>query len=294
MSPAYVARQTVRAVRRRRRELFLPRTARWVLWLAELFPAHSMPGCRGIRIMSPTEPTHHDPLREPFLEILYDIGSCLAVNKPAGVLTQAPPGIDSMEVRVRRCWQAQADKSYHLYVGVPHRLDRPVSGVLVFTRNVRATQRLARQFEQRTLEKVYLALVEGRPPAAGEWCDPLRKVPGRARVEVVTTDHRDAKEARLAYQVLAEIGDASLVAVQLMTGRTHQIRVQFAHRGFPILGDDQYGSCRPFGQPWNDARNGRSPCTRTGCDSNTPHYLRRWMCGHPWEPTGLPCVTGST
>ena len=204
--------------------------------------------------MTPAEPSCEERSPGPPLDVLYDAGSCLAVNKPAGVLTQAPQGIDSMEERVRRHWQLESERSYHVYVGVPHRLDRPVSGALVFTRNIRATQRLARQFEQRTVHKFYVALVEGRPPAGAEWRDSLRKVAGRAWVEVVLDGQPGAKEARLSYQLLTDYGKASLVLVQPQTGRTHQIRVQFAHRGFPVLGDDQYGARQAFGRAWNDPR----------------------------------------
>ena len=85
------------------------------------------------------------------LDILYDDGPCLVVNKPAGVLTQAPAGIDSMEVRVKEFYREREGKEGNIYLGLPHRLDRPVTGAIVFARHVRAAQRLSSQFENRTV-----------------------------------------------------------------------------------------------------------------------------------------------
>ena len=105
------------------------------------------------------------------LEILYDNGPCLVVNKPAGVLTQAPAGIDSMEVRVKAFYREREEKEGNIYLGLPHRLDRPVSGAIVFARHVRAAQRLSSQFENRTVTKVYWAVVEGDVRAGRRYVD---------------------------------------------------------------------------------------------------------------------------
>src|SRR5262249_40988558 len=101
------------------------------------------------------------PQSESRLDGLYDDGPCLVVNKPAGVLTQAPAGIDSMEMRVKAFYRAREGKEGNIYLGLPHRLDRPVTGAIVFARHVRAASRLAPQFENRTVTKVYWALVQG-------------------------------------------------------------------------------------------------------------------------------------
>src|SRR5262245_33186001 len=95
------------------------------------------------------------------LDILYDNGPCLVVNKPPGLLTQGPAGIDSLEVRIKAHYRLREGKAKdaNIYLGLPHRLDRPVSGAIVFARHVRAAQRLARQFEDRTVTKVYWAIV---------------------------------------------------------------------------------------------------------------------------------------
>lgn len=191
----------------------------------------------------------------PTLDILYNEGACLAVNKPSGVLTQAPSHIDSMEARVRSYWQTTEHKSHHLYVGVPHRLDRPASGVLLFARNIRATQRLSAQFQNRTIEKSYLVAVAAADlTGSGTWIDYLYKLPDKPRVITVASDDPRGRMAELHYCILASGQGVALASVQLLTGRTHQIRVQFASRGYPILGDEMYGSTTLFGPTVADPR----------------------------------------
>lgn len=187
--------------------------------------------------------------------ILYDVGPCLVVNKPAGIATQAPPGIDSMERQVRDFYRHREGKSGNIYLGVPHRLDRPASGALVFARHQRAARRISAQFDRREVRKIYWAIVEGRvAPPAGTWRDFLLKSPDRAHVQVVTGDQAGCREAILQYRVLQAQDDVTLIEVTLETGRTHQIRVQAASRGYPIWGDLQYGARRLFGCVPEDER----------------------------------------
>ncbi len=186
------------------------------------------------------------------LNVLLHDGPCLVVNKPSGVLTQAPPGIDSLEQRVRQFFRRQESKpdSARIYTGVPHRLDRPVSGAIVFGRHVRATRRLADQFQARSVDKVYWAVVEaprGDLPHSATWHDHLRKIPGRAFTEVVDATHPAGKPAVLHLHCQQQQEGIALIAIRLETGRTHQIRVQLASRGFHVLGDEQYGATVPFG-----------------------------------------------
>jgi 23S rRNA-/tRNA-specific pseudouridylate synthase len=226
------------------------------------------------------------------LEILYDIGPCLVVNKPPGLLTQAPAGIDSLEVRVKAFYRQREQKQGNIYLGLPHRLDRPVSGAIVFARHVRAAQRLSTQFENRTVSKVYWALVEGHVPAdEGTWIDFLHKRHGMAQAIVVPAGDPRGKRAVMHYRVLARVrrdrdsfstgcadpiaalsvekpsrphgapieqeprsGLGTWLEVELETGRTHQIRVQAASRGHAVVGDVQYGSTRPFGEQFADER----------------------------------------
>src|SRR4051795_1878006 len=192
----------------------------------------------------------------PELEILYDNGPCLVVNKPSGVLTQAPAGIDSMEVRVKAFYREREQKEGNIYLGVPHRLDRPVSGAIVFARHVRAAQRLSTQFENRTVTKVYWAIVEGDvQPDEGRWTDHLHKRHGMPQSIVVPEGDPRGKIAIMRYRVLGRIdGVGTSLEVELETGRTHQIRVQSASRNHPVIGDAQYGSTRSFGEQFEDER----------------------------------------
>ena len=206
------------------------------------------------------------------LEILCEDGPVLAVNKPAGLLTLgAKPGVPTLERQVRQFLKEKFHKPGNVYLGIPHRLDRPVSGVVVFARNSKCAARLAEQFRERQVRKVYWALVEKVPdPPEGELVDWLRKAPDQARVEIVSAETPGAREACLTYRVLHEHstfapllappcdggeGMRTLVEIELLTGRTHQIRVQFAGHGCPIVGDVQYGATtRLVAPPASDPR----------------------------------------
>jgi 23S rRNA pseudouridine1911/1915/1917 synthase len=193
------------------------------------------------------------------LEILYDNGPCLVVNKPAGLLTQAPVGIDSLEVQVKDFYRQREHKEGNIYLGLPHRLDRPVSGAIVFARHVRAAQRLATQFENRTVTKMYWAVIEGNVGAdEGTWTDHLHKRHGMAQSIVVPDDDPRGKIAILHYRVVTRLdlrgSSATWLEIQLETGRTHQIRVQCASRGHAVVGDTQYGARIPFGEQNDDER----------------------------------------
>ncbi|WP_425617773.1 RluA family pseudouridine synthase [Anatilimnocola sp. NA78] len=187
--------------------------------------------------------------------ILYDEGPCLIVNKPAGLLTQAPLGIDSLELRVKRFIKQREGKTGEIYLGVPHRLDRPVSGAIVFARHVRAARKISEQFEGRTVQKTYWALVGGKPAEEqGTWTDCLKKIEGELRSVVVEKDDPAGKLAILHYRTIQSLPHGTLLEIELETGRTHQIRVQTSSRGLPLLGDTLYGSPATFG-PWsNDER----------------------------------------
>lgn len=190
------------------------------------------------------------------VEILYENGPCYVVNKPGGVLTQAVPGVDSLEVRMKEAIKRREGKTQgDVYLGVPHRLDRPVSGAMVLGRHIRATRRLAEQFEGRMVRKVYWALVGGTvAEPTGTWRDFMRKVPDEPRAEIVERQHPDARLAVLNYRLL-RLGDGwSWLEIELETGRMHQIRLQAATRGHPVVGDFQYGSPLPFGPQTADWR----------------------------------------
>ena len=188
-------------------------------------------------------------------EILYEEGPCLVVNKPPGLLTQAPPGIDCLELRIKRFLKERESKPGGVYLGVPHRLDRPVSGVMVFAKHVRAARKLSEQFEQRTIRKIYWALVAGEVASAtGKWTDHLKKLEQEPRAVITEENDPAARQAVLRYRVLERIPQGTWLEIELETGRMHQIRVQCASRGHALFGDDFYGSQIPFGPAAIDAR----------------------------------------
>ena len=191
----------------------------------------------------------------PDPEILLESGAVLVMNKPGGVLTQGPPGIDSLELRTKQFLKVRDEKPGKVYLGVPHRLDRPVSGVMVVVKNVRAAKRISEQFQQRTVTKKYWAVVSGSvSQERGTWTDWMRKVPGEARSEIVEEAEAGAKQAVLHFRVIESSGDLTLLEIELETGRTHQIRLQCGTRGFPIVGDSLYGSEVSFGPQTDDLR----------------------------------------
>lgn len=187
--------------------------------------------------------------------ILLENGAVFVLNKPGGLLTQGPPGIDSLELRTKQFLKVRDDKPGKVYLGVPHRLDRPVSGAIVVVKNVRAAKRLSEQFRDRSVTKKYWALVSGqRAEESGTWSDWMRKIPDEAKSEMVDQNHPDAKLAVLRFQTLANRNSLSLLEIELETGRTHQIRLQCSSHGLPIVGDALYGSNLEFGPTTDDLR----------------------------------------
>jgi RluA family pseudouridine synthase len=191
--------------------------------------------------------------------VLLEDDAVLAVVKPTGIATQAPPGIDSLEVRIKAYLAATnpdgAVDPREIYLGIPHRLDRPVSGAMVFAKTRRAARQLSKQFERRRVKKKYWACVERAvDPPDGTWTDYLHKVYGQPKAAVVEATHPQGQEAILHYRTLGQHRAGSWLEIELETGRTHQIRVQAASRGHPVLGDEAYGSRIAFGPPHADER----------------------------------------
>jgi len=180
------------------------------------------------------------------LRVLYEDNHLLVVHKPAGMPTQAGRPGEPCLLEVAREWVRQRyDKPGRVYLGLVHRLDRPVAGVVVLARTSKAASRLSQQLRARTMTKRYRALVRGCPePAEGTLVHHVELRPdGRATLH--DAPGPDRKEARLRYRVLRS-GSPSLLEVALDTGRKHQIRMQLARHGHPIVGDAQYGSTLPF------------------------------------------------
>ena len=168
------------------------------------------------------------------MDILYADKRILVALKPAGVLSTDEEG--GMPSLLRR--HLGDDKAC---VRTVHRLDAAVSGVMVFARSVKAASLLSQQMRERRFTKEYLAVVHGCPPPSGELRDLLGRDKARRVTYVADAPGPDVREAKLSYEVLECREGLSLVRVRLYTGRTHQIRVQFASRGFPLAGDKKYG-----------------------------------------------------
>lgn len=183
----------------------------------------------------------------PPLQILHEDNHCLAIAKPAGKLTTGYDGSEeTLDRMVKGYLKAKHQKPGNVFLGVVHRLDRLTSGVLLYARTSKAAARLAEQFREGTVEKVYWAVVAGAVPSPGRLEDWLRKNHETGHVEIVSSDVRDARHAVLTYECQGTAGGRSWLEVRPQTGRTHQIRVQFARRGHPIWGDVKYGARERF------------------------------------------------
>jgi 23S rRNA pseudouridine1911/1915/1917 synthase len=199
------------------------------------------------------------------LPVLFEDNHLLIVNKPARLATMGVgQGTTSALTLAKTYLKHKYQKPGNVYLGVVSRLDSLATGALVFARTSKAAARLTEQFKQAAVEKTYWALVEGiLESPAGEWTDYLSKDEAAHRMRLVTAQHEGAQRASLAYRRFDLTSPhapfsiprsafpnphspCSLVEIQLRTGRKHQIRVQFADRGHPILGDKKYGSTRLF------------------------------------------------
>ena len=162
------------------------------------------------------------------MEILYSDQNIIVCIKPVG--------LDS-EKQVPELLKTKFDGDIYTV----HRLDMNVGGVMVYTRKKQAAAQLSRSIQEGTMIKEYMATVHGTPPESGEWEDLLWKDSRKNKVFVVKRMRNGVKKAKLEFVRLTE-GEASQVRIKLHTGRSHQIRVQFASRGYPLVGDHKYGS----------------------------------------------------
>ena len=178
--------------------------------------------------------------------VLYEDNHCLVVDKPAGLLTQGDvTGERSLVDWARSYLKERYGKPGNVYVGLVHRLDQPTSGVVFLARTSKAAARLSAQFREGTIEKVYWAVVEGNcDMPAGEWVDVLRKDERRNVVETIEPGEEGGRTARVEFRVLGRAEGTTTLELRPMTGRSHQLRVQLAARGWPIVGDRKYGATR--------------------------------------------------
>jgi 23S rRNA pseudouridine1911/1915/1917 synthase len=182
------------------------------------------------------------------LEILLEDNHCLAVVKPAGMPSTHYDGTEeTVDRQVKAYLKEKYAKPGDVFLGIVHRLDKPTSGVLLFARTSKAAGRIAGQFREGGVDKVYWAVVEGQMKSSdGTLEDWLWKDDIAGRVSVVQPHAAGAKQALVHYHVRAEHGGLSWLELRPQTGRTHQLRVQLSSRRHPIVGDFKYGSEEPF------------------------------------------------
>ena len=154
----------------------------------------------------------------------------------------ASHGDPSMILAAKQYIKKKYGKPGNVYLGVVSRLDAPVTGVVLFARTSKAAARLNRMFQESLVRKLYWAVVERVPkPPVAECVDWLRKNDSERRMEICDDTVAGARRARLAYRLLQGLDRGALIEIELLTGRKHQIRVQLAHRGWPVAGDVKYG-----------------------------------------------------
>ena len=162
------------------------------------------------------------------MEILYSDKQLIVCIKPVGLDSESE-------------FPAVLKESYRGEIFPIHRLDKNVGGIMVYARTKQSAAALSKAVQEGTMIKEYVAMVHGNPPDSGDWEDWLFKDSRKNKVFVVKRQRTGVKKARLEFNRLTA-GDTSLVHVRLHTGRSHQIRVQFASRGFPLVGDHKYGA----------------------------------------------------
>lgn len=180
------------------------------------------------------------------LEVLYHDNHLLAVNKPAGILTQPSGTAQTNLEEIAKQWvKEHYQKPGAVFLHAIHRLDKPVSGIVLFARTSKALSRLQASLRDKQCVKRYEALVEGTPSAAASTLEHYL-IHEEFHTIVAQPDHPLAKPARLHYQTLTADAHLTRLSIELETGRYHQIRAQLSAIGHPIAGDKKYGSTIPF------------------------------------------------
>lgn len=177
----------------------------------------------------------------PKINIIYEDNHLLVVEKPVNIPVQEDSSKDiDMITLLKDYRKVHENKKGDAYLGLVHRLDRPVGGVMVFAKTSKAASRLSEQVRNNTIHKTYIAVVEGTLPSKGKFEDYLVKDSKENKSYVTTKDK--GKYSSLEYEVLKEKDNLSLVKINLITGRSHQIRVQFSSRNHPLVGDSKYNN----------------------------------------------------
>lgn len=176
----------------------------------------------------------------PKINIIYEDNHLLVVEKPVNIPVQEDISKDIDMITILKNYRIKKEKKKgDAYIGLVHRLDRPVGGIMVFAKTSKAASRLSEEIRNNTFHKTYLAVVEGYPSQKGKLEDYLIKNKEK-NISTITTKEK-GKYSALEYQVLKEKDHLSLIKINLITGRSHQIRVQFSSRNHPLVGDTKYG-----------------------------------------------------
>lgn len=176
------------------------------------------------------------------VKVLYEDNHIIVAIKPSGVLSQSDgSGNPDMLTILKAYIKEKYSKPGEVYLGLVHRLDRPVSGVMVFARTSKAASRLSEQIRTRKVEKIYRCVVKGVLEGSGRLENYIFKDESRNMVTVSDTERPGYKTSYLDYKALASKDGLTLVEVKLGTGRSHQIRAQMAHAGYPLFADQKYG-----------------------------------------------------
>lgn len=171
------------------------------------------------------------------IKVLYEDNHLIAVLKPINVPTQKDSSNDiDMVSLVKDYLKKKYNKPGNVYLGLLHRLDRPVSGVLLFAKTSKAAERMTKEIKNHNVRKTYYAVVEGKVDKKSTFIDKLLK---DEKTNFVRVSDK-GKEAKLEYELIDYKNNYSLVKINLITGRSHQIRVQFSSRGYPLYGDQRY------------------------------------------------------
>ncbi len=213
----------------------------------------------------------------PGVRVLYEDNHLLVVEKPVNLPVQADlSGDEDLLTLLKAYVKRRYDKPGEAYLGLVHRLDRPVGGVMVFARTSKAAARLSEQFRTREARKRYVAVVRGTPRPEALLTDWLYKDETTFSSRAVAPNTEGAKEARLRYDLLAQDEGRALLDVELFTGRPHQIRVQLANAGLPIEGDQRYA---PLARPGVQIRLWAYALTLTHPTLREP---MTFFCAPPW------------
>jgi len=180
--------------------------------------------------------------RESYFSPVYEDNHLLVIEKKPNIPVQEDASGDPDLLNVLKEYiRVKYNKPGKVFLGLVHRLDRPAAGVMVFARTSKAASRLSDQFRKKSVDKTYRAVVTGNPPDQALLTDYLWKDSSRNVVSVVPESHKEGKRAELRMKTLARNSGLALIEIELITGRSHQIRVQCSHAGFPLWGDYKYG-----------------------------------------------------